>query len=556
MAHPVKSGLNLEKVGDRSQLADAPPNSQRDSSKRAMGGTDIFIEKTMANPFWTSTRHTHEARIQAVIDNDRTAVTEGMSSAIVDAAPDCILTIDRMHTIENFNPAAGHTFGITRSRFLGKNFIETLIAYTHQYEVAHAVGKVFTEKEKAFPHHIEIEAKRADGSCFPAELALVAINLQSGPACTVFIRDISQKKRTEALQAGQTHILNLIATGNPIQHILTEIANFAEQQSGRALCSICRFNDDVERSDRSSRNACADYSEQLDGAIPSARFPSGVSDYSAESAHAIETSRPAAWTAGHSHAPRHSLKTCASWPIFGKSRKIFGTLALHFGEATTPTAHEDQVARICARLAGIAIERMAAEEKVRYLAHYDGLTALPNRFLFNEYLSLAFRNVRRTGKKFAVLFIDLDKFKEVNDTLGHAAGDFVLRKIAARMRGCLRNSDKIARMGGDEFYVLVEDLNDGCHVAEIAHKLLDAASSPIQMGDVECELSASIGISIHPQDGENSQTLLKNADCAMYRAKELGKNRYQFFSRPHLRSNVVQTLFNGRSRDAAITKNR
>lgn len=214
------------------------------------------------------------------------------------------------------------------------------------------------------------------------------------------------------------------------------------------------------------------------------------------------------------------------------------------------------MARICARLAGIAIERGASDDKIRYLAHYDGLTGLPNRFLFNEYLTLALRNARRSGKKFALLFVDLDKFKEINDTLGHAAGDLVLHEIATRMRNCLRNSDKIARMGGDEFYVLAEDLNDGYHAADIAHKLLNAASSPMQIGGEEHHLSASIGISIYPHDGQDSETLLRNADYAMYRAKERGKNCHHFFSTPYLRSNVVQAQFNGHFRRPAISKNR
>jgi diguanylate cyclase (GGDEF)-like protein len=187
---------------------------------------------------------------------------------------------------------------------------------------------------------------------------------------------------------------------------------------------------------------------------------------------------------------------------------------------------------ICTKLAGIAIESRASEEKIRYLAHYDGLTSLPNRFLFREYLDLALRNAQRHGEKFAVLFLDLDKFKEINDTLGHDAGDKVLREISKRLRSALRHTDKIARMGGDEFYVLIEELSNGHYAADIAQKLLDGASRPIRIGDQECQLSVSIGISIYPGDGNDGPTLLKNADYAMYRAKERGKNTYQFFS-PH-----------------------
>ena len=189
-----------------------------------------------------------------------------------------------------------------------------------------------------------------------------------------------------------------------------------------------------------------------------------------------------------------------------------------------------QLIRICTNLAGIAIESRASDEKIRYLAHYDGLTSLPNRFLFKEYLDLALRNAKRHGQKFAVFFLDLDKFKEINDTFGHDAGDQVLREIARRLRNCLRHTDKIARMGGDEFYVLIEELDDGHYAADVAQKLLHEAARPMRIGDQDYQLSISIGISIYPDDGDNEQALLKNADSAMYRVKELGKNAYQFFS--------------------------
>jgi diguanylate cyclase (GGDEF)-like protein len=132
-------------------------------------------------------------------------------------------------------------------------------------------------------------------------------------------------------------------------------------------------------------------------------------------------------------------------------------------------------------------------------------------------------------------FLDLDKFKEINDTLGHDAGDIVLCEIASRLRGCLRHTDKIARMGGDEFYVLIEELDDARYAADVANKLLEAASQPVLIGGKECKLSVSIGIAIYPDDGGDGPTLLKNADKAMYKAKDLGKNGYQTYSSPDSR---------------------
>lgn len=207
---------------------------------------------------------------------------------------------------------------------------------------------------------------------------------------------------------------------------------------------------------------------------------------------------------------------------------MLGTLTLTGPGA--PSAAERELVSICTRLAGIAIESSASQKKIRFLAHYDGLTSLPNRFLFREYFDQALRNARRHRNRFAVFFVDFDRFKEINDSFGHAAGDQVLREIAARLRAALRDTDMIARMGGDEFCVLIEDLEGDRHAAHIAQKLLDAASRPLTINQQEYRLSVSIGIAIYPEDGTDRNTLLKNADSAMYSAKELGKNRFQHYS--------------------------
>lgn len=175
-------------------------------------------------------------------------------------------------------------------------------------------------------------------------------------------------------------------------------------------------------------------------------------------------------------------------------------------------------------------ERVLAEERIEYLAYHDGLTALPNRVLFNELLSHGLNKARRTGKTLAVLFIDLDRFKNINDTLGHEAGDMLLQEIGQRLMSCLRKSDTVARLGGDEFVVLLEEINDTYHVTTVAGKILSSVLKPITLMGQEFRVTASIGISIYPDDGQDEQSLMKNADIALYRAKEEGKNNYQLYS--------------------------
>jgi diguanylate cyclase (GGDEF)-like protein/PAS domain S-box-containing protein len=172
-------------------------------------------------------------------------------------------------------------------------------------------------------------------------------------------------------------------------------------------------------------------------------------------------------------------------------------------------------------------ERRLTEEQVEYQAYHDPLTNLPNRVLFRDRIGVALAHARRLREPVAVLFLDLDDFKLVNDTFGHSVGDHLLQRLAGRLRAALREEDTVARMGGDEFTILLSDLNGEQQAAKVARKLLETIALPLHVDQHELFVTASIGIAMFPTDGEDAETLLKNADSAMYRAKELGRNLYQ-----------------------------
>jgi diguanylate cyclase (GGDEF)-like protein/PAS domain S-box-containing protein len=174
--------------------------------------------------------------------------------------------------------------------------------------------------------------------------------------------------------------------------------------------------------------------------------------------------------------------------------------------------------------------RKVDEERIQYLATHDPLTSLPNRAMFGQLLTLSIRNARRYARTFAVLFVDLDRFKVINDTLGHEAGDQLLQQVAERLSGTVRASDVVARLGGDEFVVLVQEVSEAHQAETVARKLLAAFARPLYIAGQEYRITASIGISMFPSDAEDEQTLMKNADIAMYRAKEEGKNTCKFYS--------------------------
>jgi diguanylate cyclase (GGDEF)-like protein/PAS domain S-box-containing protein len=176
-------------------------------------------------------------------------------------------------------------------------------------------------------------------------------------------------------------------------------------------------------------------------------------------------------------------------------------------------------------------ERKLAEQRVRYLATHDEMTALPNRAMFGHLAQHAIEAARRADRQLAILFIDLDRFKIINDSLGHEAGDLFLKEMAARLRNNLRASDVLARLGGDEFVVLAEDFDDPRRVATVARNILSTVMKPVEIMSHECRVTASIGICSYPHDAEDLPSLMKNADMAMYLAKEEGKNNFRFYSK-------------------------
>jgi len=185
--------------------------------------------------------------------------------------------------------------------------------------------------------------------------------------------------------------------------------------------------------------------------------------------------------------------------------------------------------------------RRHAEERIHHLAYYDALTGLPNRALYNDRLSLALVRAQRTREMLVVLFLDLDWFKDVNDTLGHSVGDQLLKSVAGRLTDSLRKEDTVTRLGGDEFALLLPGIDLVENAAGTAQKILEAVKKPLTLDGHELNITASIGIAIHPADGESAETLLKNADIAMYHAKEQGRNNYQFFT-PALHTRTVEQM--------------
>ncbi|TIU98505.1 MAG: EAL domain-containing protein, partial [Mesorhizobium sp.] len=224
-------------------------------------------------------------------------------------------------------------------------------------------------------------------------------------------------------------------------------------------------------------------------------------------------------------------RSCWSTPILSHQGAVLGVFAMYSMTVRGPTDAETRLIDFTTRIAGIAIERKLAEDRIHFMANHDALTGLPNRALLEDRLSQAILYAQRYDRWVTVVFIDLDNFKLVNDTLGHNAGDELLKTVAARMVECVRATDTVVRLGGDEFVIVLFDQPTNVDlIAETLQKIRMAIAEPVRLGAHRLRATASIGIASYPKDGTNPDALLANADAAMYRAKEFGRDNFQFYA--------------------------
>lgn len=222
------------------------------------------------------------------------------------------------------------------------------------------------------------------------------------------------------------------------------------------------------------------------------------------------------------------LRTSGRWQGEIWNRNKQGEVYLEWLSIAAVMDEEGQLSHYVGVFSDITSEK-ENEERLHYLAHYDQLTNLPNRILFNDRLKQALALARRARSQVAVMFLDLDGFKAINDSLGHAAGDELLRQVAQRLVDCLRESDTVARFGGDEFTIVLPEIDSQESVSKIARKITEEIAMPYDIEGNAASVTTSIGISLYPADGQQGHTLIQKADNAMYHAKRHGKNHHEFY---------------------------
>ncbi len=235
------------------------------------------------------------------------------------------------------------------------------------------------------------------------------------------------------------------------------------------------------------------------------------------------------------------IESYAGIPLVASSGQVIGLMAVMDGREIKKARYVESILRIFAARAAAELEKKSAEDKVAYLANHDVLTGLPNRALVNDRLNMALAMAKRTRNMVAVMTVDLDQFKNINDTVGHQIGDRLLMMVAGRLQGLVRQDDTVSRTGDDEFTLVLQQIAQGEDAARVAEKILASTGSPFPIDGHEFHLTVSLGISLFPNDGQDAQGLLKNAESAMYRATESGGNGYQFYT-PAMNSRALERL--------------
>lgn len=458
---------------------------------------------------------------------------------LYDFAPVGYFTFNRYGTILDVNLAGAALLDIERSNLIGNRF--QLFVKPDGIPVFNTFCNKMLEMNTK--QTCELELMKKDESSVYVRLEGIAIENRKGKGkqCQTAITDITAHKQEEE----KIHLLQTISfaisTAENLQSVLDIILRKVCEVAGWVYGEVWIPSSDGKQLEYS--RAWYSNLEPLEEFMIRSKeftFPPGVG----LPGRAWVTKQPV-WIKDVTLDPSYlratiardvGLKASVAFPLFA-GEEVSAVIVSYMFKPLEKDEHLVNLISSMSSHLGWIIKRKQMEETIQQMAYNDSLTALPNRLQFKDRLTLELAHARRNKTMLAVMFLDLDRFKVINDTLGHSVGDQVLQGIAGRLRSCMREADTVSRFGGDEFTVVLPMVSRAEDAAMIAKKIIEVGRQPLTIGSNELAITISIGIALFPDDGEDVETLMKNADSAMYRAKEAGKNNYQFFVNRDLHAN-------------------
>jgi diguanylate cyclase (GGDEF)-like protein len=368
--------------------------------------------------------------------------------------------------------------------------------------------------------------------------------------------DITEQKRAETLRDEQAQILEMIAVSAPLEDVLDRLVRLIESQmTGMCGSVLLLDNEGIRLRHGAAPNLPKAFAETIDGLRIGPNANScGAAAYRRERVAVADIASDPLWLDCRQLAADHALRSCWSTPILSHHGAVLGTFAMYSKEVRAPNVAETRLIDVATHIAGIAIERKRSEDRIHFMANHDALTGLPNRTLLQDRLTQAVLYAKRYDRWATVVFLDLDNFKFVNDSLGHNVGDELLKIVANRMASCVRATDTVVRLGGDEFVILLFDQPKSADIISATlQKVRAAIAEPIRVEGHDLSVTCSIGLANYPNDGTDADSLLANADAAMYRAKETGRDNFQFYT-PELNTKVHEKFLLQKELRSAIVR--
>lgn len=438
---------------------------------------------------------------------------------IVDLLLDAVCIVEADSTIIFVSPAFERIFGYAPHEVTGKRMLDMV----HPEDLPATQDQAQRITGGQLQLHFENRYIRKDGRI--AHIRWTARRLEEHNVRLAVAHDITERKSTEALQAAVYGISEAAHTEQTLESLCSRIHQIIGRLLPAANFSVALY--DAPAQTLGFPYHASEHHHPAPPALPLAEAPLH--------AEVIRTGRTLLLTPGAAEAhgspwPEHGARAPRPHSWLGvplqTPQGVLGVLVLQaYSEQSQYTDKDKELLQFVSTQVAAAVERKQTLERLRQMAQYDQLTGLPNRQLFLDRLQTALARARRDGRRLSLLFIDLDRFKEVNDTLGHAAGDLLLQRVAQRLLECVRASDTVARLGGDEFVVLIEGVHSAEQAGGTAEKILAAFGDAFDLGGHRRHILPSIGVSVYPDHSDEAHGLLVHADGAMYRSKKGGGNR-------------------------------